>query len=79
MKVPTSEADRRAKFLDAACSQLGYCVPPDTRSRLIERSGLSAEAMIREIYLSEGIEPIHLESHPHFEQLLALYRKFMAA
>lgn len=66
---------RRGKFLSAACSKLGYCIPPTEVERLIDEKPMAADDFLLALYKAEGIEPVHLRSYPGFKELLALYVK----
>lgn len=63
------------KFLDAACSQLGFCLPPMVQQDLTERTDLLPKEFLRAVIEAEGIESTHLESYEHFASLMGLYQK----
>ena len=74
----TADVKRRKRFLDAACSKLGFCLPLEAQEALRESSDLSPREFIRAVIAAEGIEPVHLESYEHFGPLMGLYRKHIS-
>ena len=78
MDEQTSGAERRKRFMDAACRKLGFCLSPKVKETLKERSDLSSKDFIRAVIAAEGIELIHLESYEHFKPLMSLYRKHIS-
>ncbi|RED12028.1 hypothetical protein [Pontivivens insulae] len=69
----TPEECRKA-FLFAACTQLGFCLPPADQAQLVRRTDLGPEEFIRLALELEGLEPLHLESYEHFRTLRDLYK-----
>lgn len=78
MEEEASRRKQRLRFLDAACGQQGFCLPPKVKEGLIERSGLSPKEFVRAVIEAEGLEPIHLESYEHFGSLMGLYQKHVS-
>ena len=64
--------------MNAACVQLGFCLPPTVKEVLKERSDLSSKEFVRVVIAAEGFEPIHLESSKHLEPLMRLYRQHVS-
>jgi hypothetical protein len=75
LSEPASDAQRRKRFLDAACRTLGFCLPPKAQEDLVERSDLSSKDFVSAVIAAEGIEPVHLETYEHFRPLMDLYSK----
>lgn len=71
----TSRAKQREGFLDAACSKLGFCLPPTAKAELKLRTDLSSREFVRAVIAAEGIETVDLESYEYFKPLLALYHQ----
>jgi hypothetical protein len=74
----TTDVERRKRFLDAACSNLGFCLPPKAQEALKESSDLSPKEFIRAVIAAEGIDPVHLESYEHFGPLMPLYQEHIS-
>lgn len=69
------DAEKLERFMDAACSKLGFCLSPEAKEALKQRLKLSSKEFVREFIASEGIKPAHLESYEHFGPLLKLYHQ----
>lgn len=70
---------QRLNFLSAACVELGFCLPPSTCRVLSEREDQGAASFLEAVLVAEGMEAVHLQSHPHFNALIRLYEAYVTA
>ncbi len=76
MSQPTEPQHRFTQFLDRACVDLGFCLPPRVVSELAKSAPKSAAGFVTQVMLAEGLSP---KDHPgHFESLKMLLNKYVA-
>ena len=73
-----SGSEQRERFMDAACSRLGFCLPRKVKDTLRERSDLAPKDFVGAVIAAEGIDPVHLESHECFKPLLNLFHQHVS-
>lgn len=61
-------------FLNAACVELGFCLPPQAQRNLIERPTSSAGEFVTAVISAEGLDP-SLGGKEYFKPLMKLYHK----
>lgn len=47
-----------AKLLNDLCIQLGYCLPPDDRQRIVSNPPASVDAFTDAVVKAEGFDPL---------------------
>jgi len=60
-------ADDAAQLLDDLCVQLGYCLPPEDRQRIIASPPLSIDAFTDAVMEAEGLDPVLMDSQQRWQ------------
>jgi hypothetical protein len=51
------------RLLDGLCVDLGFCLPPEEKDRLMTSPPNTAEAFTDAVFLAEGMDPLLADRH----------------
>ena len=73
------DPSRVESLLDDLCIRLGFCLPPDARSRLLETPPADAAAFTDAVFIAEGMNPALVDRHLYRQVRAMVVRAFSEA